>query len=88
MPRVVAVDPSSDPRWDTYVTSHPDAVVFQHSAYLRALAREYGRPVLGLACEDAGGGLRGVLPLMWTRGLPLGRAVAGRRLASLPRTPV
>jgi CelD/BcsL family acetyltransferase involved in cellulose biosynthesis len=88
IPRVVAVDPSSDPRWDAYVTAHPEAVVFQHSAYLRALAREYGRPVLGLACEDGGGRLLGVLPLMWTRGVPLARSVAGRRLSSLPRTPV
>lgn len=88
MLRVVAVDPSSDQRWDAYVMAHPDAVVFQHSAYLRALSREYGRPVLGLACEDADGGMTGVLPLMWTRGLPLAPSVGGRRLSSLPRTPV
>jgi hypothetical protein len=86
--RVVTVDPSSDQRWDAYVTAHPEAVVFQHSAYLRALSREYGRPVLGLACEAPCGAVAGVLPLMWTRGLPLAPSVAGRRLSSLPRTPV
>jgi Acetyltransferase (GNAT) domain len=85
---VVALDPTSDPRWDAYVTAHPEAVVFQHSGYLRALSREYGRPVLGLACEDDRGRLAGVLPLMWTRGLPLAGSVARRRLSSLPRTPV
>jgi hypothetical protein len=86
--RVITVDPSSDQRWDGYVTAHPEAVVYQHSAYLRALSREYGRPVLGLACENAAGAVTGVLPLMWTRGLPLARSVAGRRLSSLPRTPI
>src|SRR5207237_7648731 len=50
--------------------------------------REYGHPLIGLACEDAARGLLGILPLMPTRGLPLGGNIAGRRLSSLPRTPV
>lgn len=88
--RVVEVDPSADPRWDAYVEAHPDAVVYQHSAWLRALQREYPRPAVNLAVSDPAGGLHGVMPLTITRGLPFGRGgeLAGRRLASLPRTPL
>jgi Acetyltransferase (GNAT) domain len=86
--QVIEVDPLSDPRWDRYVESHPDAVVFQHSAYLRALAREYDRPAIGLMVVS-GPEISGVLPLMATPGLPrLQSSIAGRRLSSLPRTPV
>src|SRR4051794_38637044 len=85
---VIQVDPSRDPRWDAFVEGHPDAVVFQHSAYLRALSREYGQPAVGLMDVD-GDTVRGVLPLMWRRGLPVGgQSVVGRRLTSLPRTPL
>ena len=87
--RLRLIDPDVDGRWDQYVESHPDGLVFHHSAWLRALQREYGRRALTLAAEDVGGALRGILPLMATRGLPLARGVgAPRRLASLPRTPV
>lgn len=89
-PRVEAVDPSQDARWDPYVERHPDGLVYHHSGWLRALASEYGRAPLGLVVADEGGRLRGVLPLMPTRGLPLrrGGGSLGRRLSSLPRTPV
>ena len=88
--RLVELDPAADPRWDAYVEGHRDGSVFHHSAWLRTLSREYGQPTLGLAAEDGSAALHGVLPLMATRGLPGGRiaGVAGRRLASLPRTPV
>lgn len=86
---VIQVDPWSDPRWDAFVEAHPDAAVFHHSVYLRALSREYGEPAFGLMDTRDDGQVRGVLPLMWTRGLPVApRAIGGRRLASLPRTPV
>jgi len=88
--RVRELDPSADPRWDRYVEAHPEGVVFQHSGWLRALQREYGRRPVGLAVEDDAGALRGVLPLMATSGLPFAGAcgVTGRRLSSLPRTPL
>lgn len=84
------IDPVADARWDAYVGSRREGTVYHRSGWLRALQREYGRAALGLALEDGDGGLRGVLPLMATRGLPLGRGgeLAGRRLASLPRTPL
>lgn len=68
----------------------PGATAFHHSGWLAALEREYGHRPLRLACEEGDGSLSGVLPLMVTRGLPLriGGPSAGRRLSSLPRTPV
>src|SRR5439155_23780401 len=88
--RVVAVDLRRDTRWEAFLGTHPDAVVYQHPGWLRALEKEYGRECIALACEDRAGQLRGILPLMATRGLPfeLGDDRARRRLSSLPRTPV
>ena len=87
--RVSTVDPLADARWDAFVSTRPDAVVYHHSAWLAALEREYGTRPVGLACEDAHARFVGVLPLLRTRGLPLlDAALLGTRLASLPRTPV
>src|SRR5712691_7557219 len=79
-----------DPRWDSFVLAARDATVFHHSGWLAALEHEYGQQPLRIACEEPDGTLSGILPLMATRGLPLGigGASAGRRLSSLPRTPV
>lgn len=84
------IDPSADPRWDAYVSGHAEGLVYHTSAWLRVLQREYGQPVIGLVLEDAAGSLHGVLPLMATKGLPLGLggSLGARRLSSLPRTPV
>jgi hypothetical protein len=88
--RVVELDPLTDPRWEALVEDHPDRVIYHHPRWLRTLQSEYKRPLLGLGCEDADGQLRGILPLMQTRGLPLRTddQLTGRRLSSLPRTPV
>lgn len=88
--RVERVDPVADPRWDAYVEGHPDGLVYHHSGWLRSLQREYpGAEHVALVATGDGGEVAGVLPLQWTAGLPLGpRGVVGRRLASLPRTPV
>ena len=81
--RVVELDPLSDPRWEAFVAARPERLVYHHRGWLEALARGYGHSPLGLACEGDGGALKGVLPLCETRGL-----VSGRRLVSLPHTPV
>jgi CelD/BcsL family acetyltransferase involved in cellulose biosynthesis len=89
--RVREIEPHADSRWDAFVASHAGSLVYLHSTWLSALAHEYGQPIVGLACEDATGELRGVLPLMLTQGLPGARllpAGAEPRLASLPRTPI
>jgi lipid II:glycine glycyltransferase (peptidoglycan interpeptide bridge formation enzyme) len=72
------------------VTSHADGTIYHHPAWLKVLEREYKQQGLNLACENSKGELLGILPLLYTRGLPLGlgAALGGRRLASLPRTPL
>jgi len=88
--RVSEIEPGSDPRWDEFVAGHPEGHVYLHSTWLRCLAAEYDRPLIGLATEGPGGHITGVLPLVETRGLPLlrGNATVGARLSSLPRTPL
>src|SRR3989441_12225942 len=84
--RVVLVDLRTDKRWEEFLASHPDALIYHHPGWIRALEKEYGRECLALACEDTSGQLRGILPLLATRGLPweLGDDRARRRLSSLP----
>jgi CelD/BcsL family acetyltransferase involved in cellulose biosynthesis len=88
--RVVDVDPLIEPRWDAFVASCPDATIFHHSSWLRTLQAEYGQRPQGLACRSDTGEILGVLPLLLTRGMPFRKNghLSGRRLSSLPRTPV
>jgi hypothetical protein len=90
MMRVVEIDAQDDPRWELFVTSHPDGLIYHHPAWLLVLEREYGIRPTNLACEDASGKIRGVLPMFQTRGLPFWKRgrLSGHRLSSLPRTPV
>src|SRR5260370_38386897 len=85
---IIEID-AQDPRWYAFVNDHPAAVIYHHPAWLQVLETEYGQDSLCLACEDAAGAISGILPLAWTKGLPVGPTVrTGRRLSSLPRTPV
>jgi CelD/BcsL family acetyltransferase involved in cellulose biosynthesis len=84
------VDASTDPRWDAFVLGDPRATAFHRAAWLRVLAEEYDQPHVHLVCEDPMGRIVGVLPLVRTRGVPLGLAgyLGAPRLSSLPRTPL
>jgi hypothetical protein len=88
--RVAEMNPQTDPRWESFVVGHPNASIYHHPAWLAVLEREYGQKGVHLISEDANGRVQAILPMQYTRGLPFGvkRAVAGRRLASLPRTPL
>ena len=87
---VFELDFRSDPRWERFISSHPDALIYHHPGWLSALESEYGQKCVSLACADDSGQLSAVLPLFYTKGLPLkyGPIASGRRLSSLPRTPV
>jgi Acetyltransferase (GNAT) domain len=89
---VTEVAPSSDERWDAFVTAHPAGLVYHHSAWLQVLEHEYASQSVALLCENSDGCVCGILPLMRTRGLPFLGRVGGQvlepRLSSLPRTPV
>jgi len=88
--RVSELDYRRDPRWEGFIASHPGALIYHHPGWLMALESECDRECVSLACEDERGQLRAVLPLFYTKGLPLkfGRMLTGRRLSSLPRTPI
>ncbi len=87
--QVVEADPCSEGRWEPFVAAHPNGTAYHHPAWTRVLEQEYSAArSVHLICES-GGELRGVLSLLETRGMPFGRGVrTGRRLSSLPRTPV
>jgi CelD/BcsL family acetyltransferase involved in cellulose biosynthesis len=88
--RIIEMDPESDRRWEAFVAAQPRGLIYHHPAWIRTLEREYERESIVLALVDSAGQIRGVLPLMETRGLPfsVGRQMIGHRLSSLPRTPV
>lgn len=77
-------------KWQHYVENHPDAHVFNHPLWFRALEHEYNRKGCVLASLDNRDNIEGILPLMPTIGLPLklGDLVTTRRYSSLPRTPL
>lgn len=81
--RIIEVDCQTDPRWENLVTTLPGGLIYHHPAWLRVLEAAFGYKPIHLACEDDTGHLRGILPLFHLHGL-----VTGRRLSSLPRTPV
>lgn len=84
------MNPWDDLRWEAFVLGHPNGTIFHHPAWLKVLQREYPQRAVFLACQDPDGNLFGILPLLYTRGLPLcgGRPLTGSRLSSLPRTPI
>ncbi len=88
--RVAEANPRQDPRWESFVAAHPNGSIYHHPAWLEVLEREYGQKGVYYICEDAEGRVQAILPMLQTRGLPFGvrSAVTGRRLSSLPRTPI
>lgn len=88
--RVVETNPQSDSRWESFVAQHPNGSIYHHPVWLEILEREYGQKGLYLMCEDALGNVLALLPMLRTRGLPFsfGGPLTGRRLSSLPRTPM
>ena len=76
------LDPRTDPRWDEFVTSHPEGTVYHHSAWTQVLAETYGHTplYLGLVSED-GRRLTGALPFLF-----ISSVITGRRLVALPYT--
>ena len=81
--RVVEVDAQNDPRWEALVSTLPNSLIYHHPSWLLLLEEAFGYKPVNLACEDANGQFRGVLPLFYKQGL-----FTGRQFSSLPRTPV
>ena len=81
MSGVTPIDPG-DPRWDAYVRAHPRATIYQLAAWARILGESYRFKPRYLALEGEHGDLRGVLPLLYKKGL-----VSDARVRSLPVFP-
>jgi hypothetical protein len=77
-------------KWESYVERHPEAHIFDHPLWFKALESEYNRKGCVLASLDKYENINGVLPLLPTIGLPLklGDLVTTRRYSSLPRSPL
>ncbi|GAB4233139.1 MAG: hypothetical protein Kow00109_05760 [Acidobacteriota bacterium] len=80
MPRVIQIDPLSDPRWDALVESHPFGWLTHTATWAGILLKSFPhlKPFY-LALEGESGELQAGLPLMEFRS-PL----SGNRLVSLP----
>jgi hypothetical protein len=50
-------NPQLDPRWESFVSQHPDASIYHHPAWLAALQREYEQQGVYLICENSDGEL-------------------------------
>lgn len=72
------LDPLADPRWERFVTSASDALVFHHPAWISMVNAEYGYPMRAwVLVRD--GELIGGLPVADVRS-----RLTGRRLVALP----
>src|SRR5437868_3591519 len=78
---VIEADPQTDPKWEALVRALPYSSIYHHPIWLQVLKEAYDGKAINLACKNAHGQLRGVLPLLYKRGL-----FTGRRFSSLPRT--
>ena len=78
----IAVSPARDPRWDAYVRAHPRATLYQLAAWAEILKRSYRFEPRCLALEDDAGAIRGVLPLLYKKGI-----LSDARVRSLPVFP-
>jgi hypothetical protein len=81
MSAVVHIDPLTDARWDVYVRAHPRWTVYQLGAWAQILRGAYRFEPRYLALAE-GAELRGVLPLLYKKGL-----VSDARVRSLPVFP-
>jgi hypothetical protein len=78
-PAIRRIDALADARFDRFARGHGGATVYHLAAWARLLSTLYGDEPVYLAAEDPHGNIRGVLPLVLTRGV-----VSGARLNSLP----
>ncbi|HYR88204.1 MAG TPA: GNAT family N-acetyltransferase [Terriglobia bacterium] len=76
---ICRIEPTTDPRWETFIQGHPAASIFHTPGWLEALRRTYGYEPVAYAMSAPGGKL--------ISGIPFARInsfLTGRRLVSLP----
>jgi CelD/BcsL family acetyltransferase involved in cellulose biosynthesis len=78
MPKIIDIDPVSDPRWMEYITRHEHAGVFHHPQWIATIAQSYNYRPHCLAALNSHG-ILGVLPLLEVQSW-----LTGRRAVCLP----
>jgi len=81
---------TSEKSWIEYVMNHSGGTIYHHPAYLQVLEKQSGQKLLRLVCRNENDKIQGILPLQYTKGMPINiwSALVSKRLASLPRTPI
>lgn len=88
--KVKVLESFDETGWDDFVSSHPEGRIYHTSHWIKALRNESGTRNINLAYLDEEDNILGILPLLYTRGFPLGLGglPGSKRLSSLPRTPL
>jgi len=86
---IIKASSEIDNQWLSYISEHNNAIIYHHPLWLKLLEVETKIHVLRIVCKDRQGKITGVLPLQYTRGMPLnvGGLVTSPCISSLPRTP-
>lgn len=69
----------NDPRWTSYVQSHPDTTIFHQSDWIELLSACYGYKAELLTLQDSSNKIIAALPLM-----QVNSRLTGKRLVSVP----
>ena len=87
---VKEAETSFDEKWIDFISENAQCSVYYHPAWFKVLEEETGQRIIKLVCLDNREQLVGILPLQFTRGVPLGLggSPGTKRISSLPRTPV
>ena len=75
---IYEIDPTTDPRWEEFLQSHPQASIFHTGGWLEALRRTYGYTPVAFTTSPAGRPLTSGIPFCKVSGW------FGRRLVALP----
>jgi FemAB-related protein (PEP-CTERM system-associated) len=78
-PAIVVAGEGDRSAWDAYVASRPDATGYHEWVWREVFARAFGHNATYLMARDAGGTVRGVLPLVEVKSF-----LFGKTLTSLP----
>jgi len=77
--KLLIIDPSTDPRWDSFVERHPLGTLYHRSCWKEILQRTFGYAPLYCVLEDAERNIVGGMALAFVRSV-----LTGNRLVSLP----
>jgi len=77
--KVSIIDPTTDSRWDEFITKHQQGTIFHTSAWMRVIQETYGYIPRYYVLEDEAGQFRAAIPFHLIRS-----RLTGERLVCLP----